>query len=28
LQSAGFTQVAVLTGPPPALEEAAAQSAA
>jgi uncharacterized protein involved in exopolysaccharide biosynthesis/Mrp family chromosome partitioning ATPase len=28
LQSAGFTQVAVLTGPPPALEQAAAQSAA
>ena len=28
LQSAGFAEVAVLTGPPPALEEAAAQSAA
>ena len=28
LQSAGFAEVAVLTGPPPALEQAAAQSAA
>jgi MinD-like ATPase involved in chromosome partitioning or flagellar assembly len=28
LRSVGFTQVAVLTGPPPALEQAAAQSAA
>jgi succinoglycan biosynthesis transport protein ExoP len=28
LRSAGFAQVAVLSGPPPALEEAAAQSAA
>jgi len=28
MRSAGFTQVAVLSGPPPALDEAAAQSAA
>jgi hypothetical protein len=28
LQSAGFAEVVVLTGPPPALELAAAQSAA
>jgi hypothetical protein len=28
LQSAGFAEVAVLTGPPPALEQAAVQSAA
>jgi len=28
LQSAGFVQVAVLTGPPPPLEQVAAQSAA
>ena len=28
LQSAGFAEVMVLTGPPPALEQAAAQSAA
>jgi hypothetical protein len=28
LQSAGFTQVTILSGPPPILEEAAAQSAA
>ena len=28
VQSAGFADLSVLTGPPPALEEAAAQSAA
>ena len=28
LQSSGFAEVAVLSGPPPALEETAAQSAA